>query len=43
MDYVPKSWEDRMHSGIENYRIVQDLLAELTEINLELFRRREKE
>lgn len=41
MDYVPKSWEARMRQGIENYRAIQDLLSELTEINLELSRRRE--
>ncbi len=42
MDYVPKSWEVWMRNGIENYGVIQDLLLELVEINLELFRRREK-
>lgn len=42
MDYVPKSWEAWISEGIENYGVIQDLLSELTEINLELFRRREK-
>ncbi len=42
MDYVPKSWETWMRNGIENYGVIQDLLSELAEIKLELFRRREK-
>jgi len=43
MDYVPKSWEARIRKSMEDYGVTQDLLSELTEINLELFRRREKE
>lgn len=43
MDYVPKSWETKIRKGIEKYGVIQDLLSELTEINLELLRRREKE
>lgn len=43
MDYVPKAWEDWVRKGIENHEVIQDLLSELTEINLELFRRREKD
>jgi len=42
MDYVPKSWKVWMSSGIEDYGLIKDLLCKLTEINLELFRRREK-
>jgi len=42
MDYVPKSWEAWISKGIKNYGVIQDLLSELTEINLELFRRRGK-
>jgi len=43
MDYVPKKWEDWMRSGIKNYEVIQDILIELAEINLELFRRRQRE
>lgn len=43
MDYVPTAWETWMREGIENYTAIQDLLTELTELNLELFRRREKD
>jgi len=43
MDYVPAKWESWMREGIENYGVILDLLAELTELNLELFRRREKD
>lgn len=42
MDYVPASWETWVRTGLENYEAVQDILSELTEINLELLRRREK-
>lgn len=42
MDYVPATWESWMREGLKNYGVIQDLLAELTELNLELFRRREK-
>lgn len=43
MDYVPAVWESWMRKGLENYEVIQDLLSELTELNLELFRRREKD
>jgi hypothetical protein len=42
MDYVPSAWESWMREGIENYGVIKDLLLELTELNLELFSRREK-
>jgi hypothetical protein len=42
MDYVPASWEAWVRKGLENYEGIQDLLSELTELNLELLRRREK-
>lgn len=42
MDYVPKSYKEQMSGGIESYGLIQNLLAQLTEINLELFRRRKK-
>ncbi len=41
MDYIPKSYKEWMSRGIESYGIIQNLLAQLTEINLELFRRKE--
>jgi hypothetical protein len=43
MVYVPAIWETWIREGIENYGVMQDMLLELTELNLELFRRREKE
>lgn len=43
MDYVPAALESSVRKGIENYRLMQDLLSELAELNLELFKRREKE
>lgn len=43
MDYVPAARESWIREGIENYGAIQDLLLELTELNLELFRRRSKE
>ena len=43
MDYVPAAWEAWVRTGITNYEVAQDILSELTELNLELLRRREKE
>lgn len=42
MDYVPAAWESWMREGIRNYEVIQELVSELTEVELELFRRREK-
>lgn len=42
MDYVPAAWETWVRQGLENYEGIQNLLSELTELNLELLRRREK-
>lgn len=42
MDYVPAAWEAWVRSGLTNYEVAQDTLSELTELNLELLRRREK-
>jgi hypothetical protein len=42
MDYVPAAWEAWMRTGLENFEVLQTLLSEVTELNLELFRRREK-
>jgi len=41
LDYVPKSYEEKLAHCIHNYEAVSSLLVELSEINLELFRRRE--
>lgn len=43
MDYVPAAWEPWIREGMGNYGAIQELLLELTELNLELFRRRKKE
>lgn len=43
MDYVPASWESWVRKGLENFEAVQALLSELTELNLELLRRREND
>ncbi|UOF89849.1 hypothetical protein LSG31_08865 [Fodinisporobacter ferrooxydans] len=42
LDYVPASWEPWVRERLDNYHILQELIVELTEINLELLRRREK-
>jgi len=42
MDYVPAAWEAWVRSGLTNFEVAQDTLSELTELNLELLRRREK-
>ena len=42
VDHVPASWESWMQEGIENYRSAQELLLELAEIYLALFKRRNK-
>lgn len=42
MDYVPAAWEGWVRTGLKNHEVVQDILSELTEVNLELLRRREK-
>jgi len=41
LDYVPKSYEEKISGCIKNYDDATALLVELSEINLELFRRRE--
>ena len=43
MDYVPAAWEQWVRTGLENYEVAQDILSELTELNLELLRRRDNE
>ena len=41
LDYVPKSYGDKIAFCLNNYETISALLIELSEINLELFRRRE--
>ena len=38
--YVPSSWEPWVQQRLDNFHRTQDSLAELTEINLELLKRR---
>jgi len=42
VDHVPFSWEPWIHEGIANYSELQELILELAEINLTLFKRRNK-
>jgi len=42
VDHVPFSWEPWIHEGIVNYSELQELILELAEINLTLFKRRNK-
>jgi hypothetical protein len=42
VDYVPFSWEPWIQEGIENYLLLHELMLELAEINLNLFKRRNK-
>jgi hypothetical protein len=41
LDYVPKVYEEKLVQCIRDYEDATALLVELSEINLELFRRRE--
>ena len=41
LDSVPKAYQDRVSQYIKDYEDITALLAELSSINLELFRRRE--
>lgn len=43
LDYVPAAWEAWVRERLDNYHLAQELIVELTEINLELLRRREKD
>ena len=40
LDYVPKTYEERVSVCLRSYEAMSELLIELSEINLELFRRR---
>lgn len=41
LDYVPKTYEEKLTQCMKDYDDVTTLLVELSEVNLELFRRRE--
>ena len=41
LDYIPKSYVEKVSQHLNDYETVSSLLAELSEINLELFRRKE--
>lgn len=41
LDYVPKAYEEKLAQCTKDYEDATALLVELSEINLELFRRRE--
>ncbi len=43
LDYVPFSWVPLVRERLDKHRLTQEIVAELTEINLELMRRREKD
>ncbi|MEW6663208.1 MAG: DUF6788 family protein [Bacillota bacterium] len=43
LDYVPFSWVSLVRERLDTHRLTQEIVAELTEINLELMRRREKD
>ena len=43
IDYVPAKWESWVKERLDNYHRLQELIADLSEINLELLRRRLKD
>jgi len=43
LDYVPLSWVPVIRERLDTHRLAQEAIAQLTEINLELMRRREKD
>ena len=42
MDYVPQEYQDQVEEYLANYRLVRDIISEISRINQELLRRREK-
>ena len=42
MDYVPADLQEKVKEYLENYRKAKEILEELSEINRELLRRRER-
>ncbi len=43
LDYVPLAWVPLVRERLDKQRRIQEIMAELAEINLELMRRREKD
>ncbi len=42
MDYVPQGYHDQVEEYLTNYRSVREIINEISQINQELLRRREK-
>ena len=42
MDYVPAEFQEKVKEYLENYRKTKEILEEISEINRELLRRRER-
>jgi len=42
MDYVPQEYHDQVQDYLANYRLVREVIGEISQINQELLRRREK-
>ena len=42
MDYVPEAFQEKVTEYLENYRKAKEILEELSSINRELLRRRER-
>jgi hypothetical protein len=42
MDYVPQEYYDQVKEYLANYRLVREVIGEISQINQELLRRREK-
>ena len=42
MDYVPQDYHDQVQEYLANYRLVREIISEISRINQELLRRREK-
>ena len=43
LDYVPLSWVPLIRERVDKHRLAQEVIAQITELNLELMRRREKD
>ena len=42
MDYVPQEYHDQVEEYLANYRLAREIISEISRINQELLRRREK-
>jgi hypothetical protein len=42
MDYVPQEYSEQVEEYLANYRLVREIIGEISQINQELLRRREK-